>query len=258
MKSGQITIEYVPPTNPAHQVIYELTKERRVLERVQDYLSPLRLPRPLLLKLAGCDGESNAWYEPEDTTVTVCYEYLAEVLQNAPKETTAAGVTRDDAIAGPGLEVFLHEVGHALFNLLQVPVLGREEDAADQLADYLLLHLEKSEVRRTVGGIAYMYSHEARDQTVKMEEFSNVHGTSGQRFYNLLCLAYGAEPEMFADLVEKKYLPEDRAEGCADEYMQVDFAMQKLVVPYFDKKKLMPAGTQKKLLRPAPAPEAAH
>jgi hypothetical protein len=27
-----------------------------------------------------------------------------------------------------------------------------------------------------------------------------------------------AEPGLFADLVEKKYLPESRAEGCADEY----------------------------------------
>jgi hypothetical protein len=253
MKSGQIKIAYVSPPNPGHQAIYELMKDRRVLERMQEYLSPLRLPRPLLLKLDGCDGEANAWYEEEDTAVTVCYEYIDAVLHNAPKETTPAGVTRDDAIVGPGVEVFLHEIGHAVFNLLQVPILGREEDAADQFADYLILHMDKDEQRKVVGGIAYMYAREAQDKSVKMKQFADVHGTSGQRLYNLMCLAYGSDAAGFADVVEKKYLPESRAEGCGDEYKQVDYAMRKLIVPSFDQAKIK-TGTRRKLLKPEAAP----
>ena len=69
----------------------------------------MRLPRTLRLKVEGCDGESNAWYE--DDAITVCYEYIDDILRNAPQETTPAGVTRADAIVGPTLEVFLHE-GH--------------------------------------------------------------------------------------------------------------------------------------------------
>jgi hypothetical protein len=48
-------------------------------------------------------------------------------------------------------------------------------------------------------------------------KFSNVHGTPAQRFFNVLCIAYGADQKLFADVVEKKYLPEDRADGCVDE-----------------------------------------
>ena len=113
----------------------------------------MRLPRALLLKVEGCDGESNAWYA--DDAVTVCYEYLEDILQNAPKETTPAGVTRSDAIVGPTLEVFLHEVGHAVFDYLSVPVLGREEDAADQFAAYVLLQFAESDARRLIYGVAY-------------------------------------------------------------------------------------------------------
>ena len=93
-----------------------LLKERKVLEKFKEFLSPLRLPRVLLLKVAGCDGVSNAWYE--DDAVTVCYEYIDDILQNAPQETTPAGVTRADAIVGPTLEVFLHEVGHAVPSII--------------------------------------------------------------------------------------------------------------------------------------------
>jgi hypothetical protein len=56
----QIRIEYVPPKNPEHQPIYDEIKQVHVLERMQELLSPLRLPRPLLLKVTGSDGESNA------------------------------------------------------------------------------------------------------------------------------------------------------------------------------------------------------
>ena len=47
-------------------------------------------------------------------------------------------------------------------------------------------------------------------------------------------MAYGADPKLFADFVEKEYLPKERAEGCADEYEQVAFAMKKLIQPYID------------------------
>ena len=34
--------------------------------------------------------------------------------------------------------------------------------------------------------------------------------------------------------MEKKYLPESRAEGCEDEYMQVAYALRTLMRPYVD------------------------
>jgi hypothetical protein len=249
LKPNRIQVAYVMPSNSAHQPIYGLLKERRVLERFKEYLAPLRLPRPLLLKVDGCDGEANAWYEESEHAVTVCYEYIDRVMRNAPKETTPAGVTPQDAVVGPTVEVFLHEVSHALFDLLKVPILGREEDAADQLAAYNMLQLGKEEARSAIAGVAYMYGREAQGQKLKLETFSDVHGVSAQRFYNLLCLAYGADPMLFADVVQKGYLPKSRAEGCGDEYKQVDYAFKKLISPYIDQA-LEKKVRSKKWLRP--------
>lgn len=234
LKSNRVEISYVKPQNPAHQKLYELVKERRVLERFRDFLSQLRLPRTLLLKMEGCDGVANAWFEPSDYSVTVCYEYLAELQSNAPAKVTSGGVTPQDAVYGPTVEVFLHEVSHALFDQLKVPILGREEDAADLFAAYVMLNLDKDVARKAVSGVAYMYGREARSENLKFERFADVHGLTAQRLYNLLCLAYGADPKLFADLVEKGYLPKSRAEGCADEYRQAEYAFEKLVRPYID------------------------
>ena len=67
-----------------------------------------------------------------------------------------------------------------------------------------------------------------------MARFADEHGTPAQRFYNLLCIAYGAEADLFADVVKEGYLPKDRAEGCKGEYWQVRKAFQRLISPHID------------------------
>jgi hypothetical protein len=234
LHTDRFRVVYEAPKNGAHQELYENLKSRRVLEKFREFLSFIRLPRILTLKLAGCDGDDNAWYEPEDLTVTVCYEYLEEVQSIAPKEATPAGVTPESAVLGPLMEVFLHEIGHALFDQLRIPLLGHEEDAADQFAAFVLLHLNQQTVRDAMGGVAWMYGQEAKDAKIGQNSLANVHGLAGQRFYNTLCMAYGAEPEIFKDLIERKLLPETRAEGCEDEYRQVAYAVKTLMGQYID------------------------
>ena len=234
-KTNQIAIAYVTPKDPAHRPLQQLLQQRRALETLQELLSPIRLPRQLLLKVEGCDGVSNGWYD--DGVVTVCYEYLEEIRQTAPLETTAAGIAPLDTMLGPFFDVFLHEVGHALFHLLAIPVFGREEDAADQFSAYLLLlHFGREESHRLIGGVAYSYYKEAQSDgpAVELKAFSDEHGTPAQRFYNVLCIAYGVDPELFESIVAKGYLPTERAELCEDEYRQVAYAFQTLIAPHID------------------------
>jgi hypothetical protein len=42
-QTNRVRANYVPPTNPAHQDIYDLMKKRGTLERMQKMLSPFRL-----------------------------------------------------------------------------------------------------------------------------------------------------------------------------------------------------------------------
>jgi hypothetical protein len=230
-RPNRIDIQYVTPKSAEHQPVFQLLKGSRALEKLQELLSPLRLPRRLLLKTEGCDGVSNAWYD--NKAVTVCYEYLDDIWKNVPEQTTPYGVAPIDALIGPVVDVFLHEVGHAVFDLLEVPLFGREEDAADQFSIYIMLKFEKSEARRLILGNAYQYKADLQSPNVSMalQKFADEHGTPAQRFYNVLCMAYGADKELFGDFVAKGWLPRNRAEGCEDEYAQVAFAFNKLIRP---------------------------
>jgi hypothetical protein len=233
-QAGRMSVSYVPPKNPAHQPIYEQLKEIRFLEKVQEFLSRVRLPRTLLVKLEGCDGDANASYDKD--IIVVCYEYIDELWKTVPEETIEAGVTQADALVGPLFDTTLHEFAHAMFDMLGVPVLGREEDAADQVSAYMMLHLGKAEARRLIVGTSYAYKTEAEAATAPptMKQFADAHGTPAQRFYNLLCIAYGADAQLFGDMVEKGHLPKDRAEDCKDEYQQVAYAYEKLVGQHID------------------------
>jgi hypothetical protein len=235
-KSNQIQYEYVSPKNPDHQALHDQMKQGRALEHLQELLSPLRLPYPLTLKVAGCDGAINAWYD--DEVITVCYELLADILKSAPAHDLPIGVSRADAIIGPVLNVFLHETGHAVFNMLQIPVLGREEDAADQFAAYVILRLGKDEARRMILGSAYHHTIQMPGPqiTISRRTFSDEHSTPARRSFNILCIAYGADKKLFADVVEKEFLPKSRAEVCEREYDDLTFAMTKLISPHIDKR----------------------
>ena len=235
-KPGQVRYEYVSPKNPAHQAIHDQMKEGRALEHLQDLLAPLRLPYPLTLKVAGCDGISNAWYN--DEVITVCYELLANILKNAPAQDLPIGISRADTMLGPVLDIFLHETGHAVFNMLQIPVLGREEDAADQFSAYIMLRLGKDEARRMILGSAYQYAirQPGPQVTVPIESFSDEHSLPAQRAFTMLCIAYGSDKELFIDIVEKDFLPKTRAQSCQTEYEDLAFAMSKLISPHIDKR----------------------
>jgi hypothetical protein len=229
----RVRIEYRKPQNPAHEPLYVEARERRLLEQFAEVFSILRLPRTLTLAVAGCDGTSNAWYEPTDTTITFCYEYLADIKQLASSKPHP-NVPLQDVRDGPVVFVMLHESGHAVFDLLKVPIFGREEDAADSFAAVTLLRLGKDIALRMLRGAAWAYGQEATARAPDESDFSDVHGLDSQRYFNILCLAYGADPATFAAAMEHGRLPKERAEGCADEYRQAAYAMKKLVAPSLD------------------------
>ncbi|MEE8577735.1 MAG: DUF4344 domain-containing metallopeptidase [candidate division Zixibacteria bacterium] len=233
-KTNRVSIRYVPPENPTHQQVYARLKQNLMLERLQVFLSPFRLPRTIRISLTGCDGEADAWYEDDD--ITICYEYVYDLWTNRLEETTLSGVAPIDTVLGPLFEATLHEFAHALFDILESPVLGREEDAADQVAAYILLNLGKPMARRTISGTAHAYRFEETRAGggCSAERFSNEHETPAQRGYNQMCLAYGSDKKLFADYVSQGYLPKERAEFCDEEYFQIQDAFEILFHPHLD------------------------
>ena len=231
-RPNRIHIEYVPPKSPENQRIYEALKERRALEKMQEMFGSFRLSNDLNMRTFEC-GVVNAWYQRP--TVTICYEYIADFLTRLPKETPS-GITQSDAMLGQFFYVVAHEMGHAMFDFLNVPLFGRPEDAADYFAAYTMLLFGKQDARRLIVGAAYTYRNAIQNPkiTSRLVAFSSQHGAPAQRFFNLMCLAFGADRETFGDLIKIGYLPEARSRGCRVEFGELNFAFRQLVQPHVD------------------------
>lgn len=133
-------------------------------------------------------------------------------LAEPSKEATAY-------VEGNVLAIFYHELGHALIDVMALPVLGQEEDAADVLSVVLTDQLwEEAQARQVARATALSFLLSAQQTSFDDVAWWGVHGPDLQRHFNTVCLFYGADPELRADFAEEFGLPDDRAEGCADEY----------------------------------------
>jgi len=74
---------------------------------------------------------------------------------------------------------------------LQIPLFGREEDAADQFSTYIMLRFDKEEARRLIMGSAYQYKGDLLSPTVTMPQqaFADEHGTPRRSASSICCLA---------------------------------------------------------------------
>jgi putative metallopeptidase DUF4344 len=230
---GSIGYEYRAATKPENIAMRERLMKRQMLEELVQFLSPLKLKRKLLITTEECPGSGeNAWYAPSQGRVILCYQYLNMFARFAAEPNMLPGFTREEVFIGAVLSTVLHELGHAVFHLLDIAVFGHEEDAADQIAAFVMLQFGPSVARTTIKGAAYKWFMSA----VKYAPiYYDTHGSSAQRYYNYLCIAYGGQPETFRDLASGGLLPRSRIQGCAQEYQQVKLAFDETLLPHSDK-----------------------
>jgi hypothetical protein len=236
-----VSIIYEPPENSAFRDLYDLLRKRHALESIREILSPFRSPEALTIKTEECKA-INAWYRREAfrPTVTVCYELLKHILGSLSNEDNPDGLTPADAAVGQFFFATLHEVGHAIFDILDVPMFGHEEDAADNFATYIMLQFGEGQAHRLIGGAAWSWRAYLGDYKknpvvpTRLSAFASDHGLPQERFYNLICLAYGADRIGFADFAT--FLPSTRAPTCWHEYGTLVRAFEKEITPHIDQK----------------------
>jgi Putative metallopeptidase len=238
-QSGLLSTVYVPPNNFGFQEVYDLLRQHNALEKIKEILSPFRFPEQLTIETTEC-GAVNSYYQRKNfkPTVTICYEFLKRILELLPNETTPAGLTPTDAAVGQFFWVTFHEVGHAAFDMFNVPIFGHEEDAADDFATFIMLQFGKDQARRLINGAAWAWRAYLGDYQknpvvqTRLAAFATDHGLPQERFYNLVCLAFGANSQEFADF--ESFLPQTRSPNCSHEYQTLVRAFRQEIRPHID------------------------
>ena len=240
-ENAVIAIDYYEPRDPDLLPLYQKMRQRRVLQELSQFLAAVQWPKTLRLLMKECPEGTpgpEVFYTPIEYSLTICYQWLRflETLQ-----PPASFATRQEVIVGGLVGIVLHEAAHAVFDMLKVSRFGAEEDAADQLASFVALQFGKDVARTVVKGTYYVwdtYDYYIRTNN-KQYNYASASSVAPQRAYNMLCIAYGGDLEVFKDLVEKgllnRVLPSARAGNCMDEYQQVAKAFGKTIAPHLNK-----------------------
>ena len=164
---------------------------------VASSLSPFRLPRTLKVSSRGVTER------PMPSMAMTHLRFATSISASCRRhaaETTAAGIAPMDTVIGP-VRHLPARIRACLVRHARRAGARAEEDAADQVAADINLQFCKAEARQLIMGIAYAYASEAERAGAppSLQQFADEHGTPAQRAYDVLCIAYGADPELFGD-----------------------------------------------------------
>lgn len=217
-----------PPAVDEHQAAWqEWLREAQLLETVAEYMSSTLQPPPAVVTLTVmlC-GEGNALYDASTQTIILCYELLDYLVTAFSDEPTEEELTA--AVIGATLFILYHEVGHALTHVFDLPITGREEDVADQLATYLLIKSGEDGASAALSGAIAL----GEDGPLDDLAFADEHSLGRQRLFNVACWIYGSDTEAYVDLPRYGWLPENRAPQCEYEYGQIANSWERLLEPH--------------------------
>ncbi len=220
-----------------------LKKDNLFEEFVDNINASFTLPVNLTLSARVC-GESNAYYSPENKELLFCQELLSDLYDQAKEMGGNDKEFVDSLYEDAVLFTLYHEFGHAAVDVYDLPITGREEDAADQAAVWIILNGVWEEEEDGVACaldaadfFALTGDYETEDlKDAKDLPFWDSHSLDYQRYYNIVCWTYGYNPKMTEDILGEnidKILDPERKESCEDEYALMDRSLTRLLQPHY-------------------------
>ncbi|MBM4183559.1 MAG: hypothetical protein FJ207_04950 [Gemmatimonadetes bacterium] len=226
--AGKWHFTYVDSPNAEFRPLTQRAKQWGVLETIAgDMAARYLLPRDIDLAFDEC-GMINAFYNPNETSITFCYELLA-LLQDVFVPDGNWTQEDQDEVSGAIWFIMMHEVGHALVDVLDLPITGREEDVADQLAVVTLMEAGEKGVQAAYSGTLAIQL--ATNQFEQLE-FADEHSLGPVRLFNVLCWIFGSDPTKYSPIVTDGHLPEDRAVRCPGEWDRMSKSWQRILQPH--------------------------
>jgi len=192
--------------------------------------------QPLTIVFGGEDGPL---YDPAINDILIPYTFLDEVEQRFK----AVNDARDDngkaepadlnqAVMDVVIHTLFHELAHALIANHELPIVGKEEDAADNLAAVLSIEYFENGAEIAISAADLFYLE--GDEITEFEEadFWDEHSLDLQRYYATLCHVYGSDDVNYAYLLEDTGFSAERGEFCISEYDTIANNWLTLLAPY--------------------------
>jgi len=196
-------------------------------------LALLLVAGPAAFAQSGSNASATKRAALEQAVVDITNMFVNDPRYNRGKtpEQIKDGV---EFVTGNVLFVLAHETGHALISVFELPVLGREEDAADALATVVSIKMSNSFQDSVVINAARgWFLSDQRDRKDGVPTvFYDEHGLDLQRAYNIVCLLVGGAPDKFMKLAHEVKLPQQRQKTCKFDYSNAEWSWDEVLKPH--------------------------
>jgi hypothetical protein len=231
VEPGTVEAEWQKPHGEENVVGYELLKASETRSLAKSLATAFELPNPLLIK--GVNGFGGGpFYNPEDNSITLPYEFPAVVFgvitQSNPEGTPTEW---GEAAGAVNSFILAHEFAHALIHNFELPVLGREEDAADGISTVVLLKAEEGALY-AIDAAEFWEAFSGRQDPPDLAEYADNHSFDRQRADNILCWVAGSNEGIREAFLEDEILPEDRLAACPGEWELLRASAEQVLKPH--------------------------
>lgn len=196
---------------------------------VEELKKRIALPFDIQVVFEEC-GKPDSYYDEHRHEIVICDE-LIDAYYDLFSGSLRTRTARDEAAKGATVSMFLHEVGHALIDGWDLPITGREEDAADQFSTLMLINGMPNGDQIALDG-ARSFKLLADLEKDLEKDYSDPHSVDEQRFFNTICMVYGHRPEHYEYLITNGTLPVERAFDCERDYARQNKSWQRLLAPH--------------------------
>jgi hypothetical protein len=203
--------------------------EHAIRKIIQELNNQFSLPYDIDICFKDCRGP-DAYYDDETCQVVLCYQLIDDHHDLFSRKVRNKSKL-NEAVRGAMAATCLHEVGHALVDVLHLPTTGKEEEAVDQLSTLILINNieDGGEMALDAARSFKLYAdQEAGEEKLYWDE----HSLDEQRFYDTICMVYGYNPDKYEYLVMDGTLPQVRADMCPEYYDKIRSSWKKLLEPF--------------------------
>jgi hypothetical protein len=230
--AGEVDVTFDQPRGGQNILGKKLLDAGGALTNLANILSEtFELPDDLAVR--GVNGFGpGPFFNPKDDSITYPYLFSTLVFNTLSQLHPEWSQYRlGQGVGAVNSMVFEHEFGHALINAYDLPVLGREEDAADDLAVLLLIPAKAGDQFIT-DAASFWAALSNRQRVPQLSDYADVHSFDLQRAFSMLCLLAGSSPEHFQEVAAMKVLPDSRLASCRQEFKQKAQSYEAVLEPH--------------------------
>ncbi len=187
----------------------------------------LALPEKVTIVVGDELGTDGPAYDPEAREILMPIPFVVEARQLLANEFDLDAATAQDLALEGNQHALLHEVGHALVDVLDLPITGSEENAVDQLATVLAINEGATDV--ALSGADLFYAEAIDPAELSAIDFWDEHDLDQKRFATIVCLVVGSDPDQFAPVADDYELPAEQVDICEQEWDTASSSWERLL-----------------------------